>query len=298
VEGLGVGNVFAEIATETQYTGPNAGKGGNINVTAGVIYIAPDGFVSADTYGPGLGGNINLTSTRGTLFFDSSAGSAAFGSGAAGSLTLDSSGPVVLSDATASVKSAQSDGGDLTISAAGAIEFNLATLTARAARRGGNITLTTPSVVLANSSTITGQAGATGIPNQNGGAITIDPTVVVLRDSVINGLASGRDVLVTISAQDLLVSTDSQILTNDIAFTVDTDVTAGLISLRQANLADNITLIPACSQMTGNEVSSFTIVGNGGLPPSPGGWIGPLLDAGGAASDFTDINRRENSPDR
>jgi filamentous hemagglutinin family protein len=266
-------NSSASIGSTTSLSAPGGGKGGDVNVTAASLLVEGGASIGASTFGSGAGGGVNLFCGSLTVDTGAGVGSTSSGTGSAGSLLVQSSGPITLNKGLASVQSFHSSGGDVNLIAGGDIELFNSAVSAEAALSGGNISLNSAGLIYLSGSVITGEAGSTGIPGQNGGVITLDPRLVILNNSVINGLASGRDVLVTIGADELVVSTDSLILTNDVAFTVDTNVSAALVSLPQAQFGGSAELEPTCAMESGADMSSFIVTGRGGLPPTPGGWL-------------------------
>ena len=132
---------------------------------------------------------------------------------------------------------------------------------ARAAGDGGNITVKVGGLMLLRTGAINARTGG------NGGVVTITAPQVVLGDSVINGIAEGRDVRVMVVADNLLLGSDSEILTDAPDFTVDTNLTAALQSI-EAALSFNTMILPenCFTQMIGKRpVSTFTVVPTGGL---------------------------------
>ena len=61
-----------------------------------------------------------------------------------------------------------------------------------------------------------------------------------------------------------------------------TNIAGSLVGLTAAPNSDQAELEPACEHEVGQDQSSFIIVGNGGLPPVPGGWAPSFdFDSGG-----------------
>jgi hypothetical protein len=259
----------------TQSNRRAAGDAGNVIVSAGTLKVMDASAISSTALGSGDGGGVKVTAGSLVVQNNGKISAESTGSGTAGNVKIAANaGDVSLSgNADVLVSAAANKGGTLSLSSSGDIVVRNSTISAAAALDGGDITVNSPGLIYLSGSQITGQAGATGMPGQNGGVIRIDPRLVIMNRSVIDGLASGRDVLVAIGADELVVSTDSLILTNDIAFTVDTNVTAGLLGLPQPAFGGSVALVPACAVMPAGGASSFVVTGNGGLPPEPGGFI-------------------------
>lgn len=240
--------IFARSAS----TFAGAGKGGDIAVNAGTLNIGAGAQIAANTIGPGNGGALRVN---------------------AGMLRLAAGGSIT-SASTPTPGMPAGDAGDIFVSASNAamLHGGGTVSTAAPASNGGNIHLFAPLFAL-NASTITGRAGG------NGAAITIDAadppdaTIVTLGNgSVIDGIAGGMEKPVTIGATELLLSSDSRILTDKPAFTVDTDVAGRLAAIRGALLTTGSQLVPQCANVS-SELSSFVITGRDGLPPAPDGWL-------------------------
>ncbi|MBC8106165.1 MAG: hypothetical protein H7Z14_06210, partial [Anaerolineae bacterium] len=177
-------------------------------------------------------------------------------------ISIDSSRTVTLSSGARLNAAAAGTGGNITINAGRSVQRRDSTITAAAGNQG-NIAINAPHSVIVLNSTITAQAQGTG------GAISIDPRFVVLNKSTINGLAGGQDVLVTINADNLLVSNDSAILTDRGVFSIDTDLAQGLVGFDLNLRAANAKLQESCDTRVFGDVSSFTLTGAGGVSLDP-----------------------------
>jgi filamentous hemagglutinin family protein len=271
-----VGDFNATTGSSIQAASSGPAQGGNVIVDASTFSMNTSSILCQGT-GAGGGGSVVVEGAGGTNLNDSGITANSTGSGNAGSVTISASaGEVGLTNGTLVTTSAEDlsgnvlvNGGTTLISGQGGINVSHSTVAAEATGNGGDIELKAPSgaAIVLDHSTITGRAGL------NGGQITIDPAIVALNHSLIDGLAGGRDVLVTINADEFLESSDSEILTDRQAFVVDTNIVAGLVSLPQASLNDLSGLEPTCEHEAGTNQSSFIVVGHGGLPPEPGGWV-------------------------
>jgi hypothetical protein len=151
-------------------------------------------------------------------------------------------------------------------------------VTAEALRgNGGNIQIVARERVTLVDSLVTAQA-----MGSDGARITIDPEVVILRNSVINGLAGGRDVPVEISAGTFVRSADSRILSDAVTAPVEVDI-AGSLSRLPGGLGEAAAVLSeVCGVrgvrvgLSGRPVSSFVTTSRGGTPVQPGGFMPSL----------------------
>jgi filamentous hemagglutinin family protein len=272
----------ATIGPSTNGNGPAGAV--TINVT-GPVLVDGGGRILAKSVGDGRAGHVAVTAGSLTIQNHGTISAESTGSGSAGDVTAAATaGDVSLSNgADISVAAAHNTGGQLLLTSTNDISLTSgSSLSARAAgptSDGGNIHIFNPAILSLDDSRIIGRAG------RFGGIITIDPQLVTLNhDSVINGknltgnLLGHTDELVIIQSQGLLLSDDSAIKTNRGVFSIDEALAGTLASLPPSTFGGGNSLVPACTQMTGANTSSFVQTGNGGPPPEPGGWL-PALQA-------------------
>jgi hypothetical protein len=243
-------------------------NGGNIVLRAGDLRVADHGEITASTTGAGDAGSVHVFADTLTLDSGARIQSASSGGGKASDVTVEVRGDAMIrGDARLTVASAQTAGGDLALSA-NAIRIVGATVSAEAHTDGGNIKLTAPTLVFFDHATVTAQSGG------DGGRISIDPVLVVMQKSVINGQSGGKPVDVTIDAQQFIKSADSDIQTRSLSIPPETDVAGALMSLPASTFGGGLTLKESCTRMVGGRgaFSSFLIVGRNAVPPAPGGW--------------------------
>jgi filamentous hemagglutinin family protein len=281
------------------------GHGGQINLSAKNITLKNGADITATTFGPGHGGDIAVKSDRVTIvgspasqftgFFARSApdqgnggpggnvaltahalriaGNASVsalssgGGSSAGSVKVNAGSIVLSRGAGITVQAEQgTPGGQVTLNAANNLDIFDSTISAQA---GGNgrIFIRAGDLVFARRATITARATGAG-----GGNITIDPTVVVLDHSTIDGRSNQKKVPVRIAADAILLRSDSQILSQSISLPPEADI-VGSLTLFAPPVFGTPPLAPQCvAGSTGEAVSSFVITGRGGQPPEPGGW--------------------------
>ncbi|MDB5318956.1 MAG: exported protein of unknown function, putative exoprotein of filamentous hemagglutinin family, partial [Phycisphaerales bacterium] len=317
IDGFGPSGLNANGLKQSQISaraGPgSAGSapGALLDVRAESIRLTRSGVISATTFGAGQGGDIvihtgdllatGLTSGANVIPFngvfarsavDVRNTSGRFGD--AGSITIDAARSIVLRDGgQVSVVAERSTAGAITLSAGRSIELSErragiapalgfadgtqeppnTRITAQALLGdSGTITLNTPGRIVLLNSLITAQAGG------RGGFINIDPPVVALNRSVINGKANGRDVSVTIDAVARLVrSDDSRILSKNQNVPPDIDLSGALLELSASPFAPTARLGDTCGVLLGGNYSSFLVVGRSGTPVEPAGLM-PELD--------------------
>jgi filamentous hemagglutinin family protein len=294
IDGAGSQTVTGILSTSTGVDGYFSGESGNagdIFVHSEFLRLLNAGQISSDNsaiYGANAG-NIVITSgsvqmTNGADISSSvsegvSGDNFGLNSPSAGFITISStSGNLIVEDHSTIAVSAQyqdnfpkdqfsPNGGGITLTAAGGIEILSESLVDAHAQgdNGGKVTLLGGPLLYIRDSVVTAQAGG------NGESIVLDPGLVVLDHSIINGLSNGTPTKVQIIGD--LLSQNSQILTDTQQTFPSVDISAALIGLPQPLVGGQIQLAPTCAQMTSGDISSFVITGHGGLPIEPGGWL-------------------------
>jgi hypothetical protein len=122
--------------------------------------------------------------------------------------------------------------------------------------------------------------------------LTIDPALLVLQNSQLSASAQlGNGGKVIISAHQFLKSASANTFINasggqfGVAGTIlvrspDTSIAGSLTPLRADLAVHDLLLVPLCGQMVGDNVSSFVVIGNGGMAEEPGGLL-PAFDPAG-----------------
>jgi large exoprotein involved in heme utilization and adhesion len=324
IDGFGPSGLNANGLKQSQISarsGPGSSPtalGAIIDIRADSVRLTNSGVVSATTFGAGAGGDIRIRTTdllaTGLLtnadlipfngvFARSSVDprntSGQYGN--AGNISIDAKRSIVLRDGgQISAISETTTAGAVTLSAGQSIELSEhragvspailfgdgtteppnTRITVQALNGdSGNITLKTPGRIVLYNSLITAQARGTG------GFINIDPPVIALNRSVINGKAidANADATVSIDPNDKLVrSTDSRILSTNQTVPPYIDLAGALLDLPASPFARGAGLEDICGVMLGGDYSSFLVVGRGATPVQPGG-LTPSLDV----SSFT-----------
>ena len=276
----------------------SSGNAGTVTVNTSELVVRHGGFITTSALANGSAGNVFINATESIAVTGRAPGidvPARIGSdasiqdpalrellgipnvpsGNAGSATIDTPRLIVSDGAEVTVQH-QGTGraGNLTIDAESIVLLNSeAGITASTASgEGGNITLNTDALQLRNQSQITTEAGGTG----NGGNINLNvETISALENSVINANAfEGNGGNIRVSAEGLFFSEDSRItassqlgidgLVEIVEPAIDTH--AGLVELDRDPLQERDRVVSGCSGVGGNR---FSIIGRGGLPPTP-----------------------------
>ncbi len=221
------------------------GKSGNIRARFGTLDLQ-GGRISATTAGPGAGGSVFVEAGNITLSDTSTIEAAATRTGAAGSVALTSATAIALSGGSSiTVRSALSD--------------------------AGSIRLIAPQRITLQDSTILAEAGL------NGGDVFIDPQFVILDHSLISAnaiLGAGGDIVLisdTFLASESVITASSEASvqgTIDIQ-SPDAQLANALTALPSGFLDIDIRLSERCPMRLSSELSSFLVIGRGGLPPAP-----------------------------
>jgi filamentous hemagglutinin family protein len=278
------------------------GNGGDISIQpknpgALALTISDGAKISTATLGSGSGGNISVTARNLTLANHSSIESASTGTGLldangqpvlgglAGGVSLNLNGSLWLAGGSKlSVSSAENDAGNVIVAAGGDITLKNSEITAQAALNGGNISLYAPDLIYLLRSPLTANAN-----NGNGGVISLDPSFVILNDSPVTARVSvvgnGGQVLVTsdyffASASPFDVTTPSGIPGTVTVTAPNVDLSGSLVALPDNLLDVETQLRPDCGVRLGGNISSFIVLGSGGLPVAPGGFVPSPVPAG------------------
>jgi filamentous hemagglutinin family protein len=268
------------------YPGYGIGNGGNVLINAGALDISGGGKIITSTIGTGNAGTIGINATGVTLEDASSIESASTGSqlgvglsgGLAGGVTLNVQDTLSLSgQSSISVSSVENDAGDASVTAGAEIDLTDSTISAQAGLNGGNISLKAPSLIYLLNSPLTANAR-----NGNGGVISLDPSFVVLNQSPLTAKVSvqGNGGTVSISSDYFFasqspfdVSTPSGIPGTVVVTAPNVDLSGVLVALQTDFLDAESQLRPDCAVRLSDDVSTFVLLGRGGMPLEPGGFL-------------------------
>ncbi len=221
------------------------GAGGSVRATFDHLSLR-SGSISATTAGPGFGGSVFVEAGNVALGELSAIAASATGTGAAGSVAVTSGSRIDLRGGSSiTVRSNLSD--------------------------AGSIRLVAPDFITLQDSTILAEAGL------NGGDVFIDPQFVILDHSTISAnaiLGAGGNITLisdTFLASESAVTASSEASvqgTIDIQ-SPDAQLANALTSLPGRLLGTEIRLSERCAMRLGADLSSFLVIGRGGLPPAP-----------------------------
>jgi len=284
-----------------------SGQGGNITIqalagpTGSVVIDGMDSGLFTNTQGTGAGGNINLaarslTVQNGGTISASTSGTEPSATG--GSIAIATGQSVTLNRGASITASSTGpgDAGNISITAAGQLVMTDSKVTTEATQAdGGNITLKAGKLIHLTNSEVISSVGNTEITTTQGGNITIDPDLVVLRNSrLLANAFAGTGGNIKIVAGLLLVDPSSVIdasSTKGVSGTVTiesaiSDLSGSLVPLPQNFLSAGALLASRCAaRVAGGSTSSFVVAGRDGLPLEPGGTLpSPLLSATASSS--------------
>jgi filamentous hemagglutinin family protein len=253
------------------------GRGGDISIVTGSLSLRQGMIISTTTATPSDGGNLNILAGTVDLNSGSSIQSASSHLGKAGTIVLASNQDVRLhGQSFLSTSAPQSSGGDIQVQAGTEIQLVNSQMTAQAGPGGGgNITLTAPFLVYLLNSTLTAQAVG------DGGNIAMDPVYVVLNHSgLISRSSSANGGNITVQSQYFLQSASSidasapfGLPGTVIVSAPEVDLSASLVDLPANLLNVEAQLRPDCAIRLTGGASSFVMLGRGGLPLQPGGFL-------------------------
>ncbi len=267
-----------------------AGLGGNITLNlTGTLQLLNGSFISSDTLGANDGGSINIHAQSIRLDTGASIRGASpnpFGldnPGRAGAISISADNSILLNSQTVdsqtviSTSAPQSSGGNITLSAGSEVQLVQSQITSQAGPGGGgNIMVSAPTQVYLLDSTFTAQAVGDGgnlsvtgpvffILN-NGGLISKSSSANGGNISILSDFFFQSASLIDASAPFGLPGTVS-------VSAPQVDLSGSLIGLPSNLLGTETQLRPDCGvRLTGN-ISSFIVLGRGGLPIQPGGFV-------------------------
>ncbi len=257
--------------------------GGSIRIASGLFDLDHMGSVFTTSFGLGPGGNIDVTAGKLTLANGSSIRAAGEAAGPAGKLSVHADSDLVLSGASSISTSAPgSSGGDISVNAGSNLRLIESQITARAGLDGGNIRVEAPQLTYLLHSTLTAQADTTGSGFGNGGNLTIDPPqfFIVNDGALISKSSFGNGGNITIlsdyffQSQGLIDASAPFGLPGTVVVSApEVDLSGSLIDLPGGLLDAEAQLRPDCAVRLSGNISSFIVLGRGGLPLQPGGFL-------------------------
>jgi filamentous hemagglutinin family protein len=253
------------------------GKGGDISIEAGALTLRNGMIISTSTATAGDGGNIHIAAESVDMDSRSSIQSESHNVGVAGTISLASAADIRLNNQSViSTSAPQSSGGDIQVEAGDEIRLVDSQITAQAGPGGGgNISVMAPSLIYLLDGTLTAQAVG------DGGNLNIDPVFFILnRSSLISRSSSANGGNITILSDYFFLSgstIDASApfgLPGTVSVSApEVDLSGSLIGLPSSLLGIDTQLRPDCAVRGTENISSFVVLGRGGLPPTPGGFV-------------------------
>jgi len=259
------------------------GTGGNLELVADQVTLSGGASIAAtSTVSPNAGkaGDISITA-HSTFQSDNSTVITSAEQAAGGDITLTAGQDVLLRNGTlvSAESSGSGDAGNITISAGNTyLSENSSVTTVSKQADGGNIELIAQYMAHLINSDIS--SSVNGGPDTVGGNITIDPEYVILQNSRIMANAfEGNGGNISITA-GLFMADPSSVVSASSAMGVNGEVNihapvtniSGSIAALQNNYSSAASLLhKSCAvRMSGGEYSSLVVQGDDGLPIGPG----------------------------
>jgi len=288
---------------------------GNVTITTPLLEVLNGGLISASALGGSPGGNITVNAGN-LVLDNNSGISAASISAPGGTIAITAKGTIQLSEnSTISASSLHSDGGNVSLTSPSLIDLRNSQINASAGGGGGNVTIDPQSVAL-NNSTITASAGTgiggkitiepassvylldstldahstsgsggnilVASPAGNTGTGTAGAPLVTLNQSdVVANAPQGQGGNITFISKGFLQSGGRIDASGAKNGTVEirspnVDLTGIVVPLPASLLDAESQLQPYCGLKLAGAVSSFLVVGRGGMPLQPSGVLPSL----------------------
>jgi large exoprotein involved in heme utilization and adhesion len=239
----------AQISTETM----GSGNGGRIEISASTVRLNRAGYISSASLSlepeAGIAGNVFVHASQSVVLGDHGLITTAAPNSEGGNISITAGSEILLANSKITAQAGPGGGGNITLEAPEPIYLLNSTLSAEAVGDGGNLTIDPQFFVLNNSSLISRSSSA------NGGNISILANYFFQSSSLIDASAPfGLPGTVSVTAPEL-------------------DLSGSLIGL-PGNLLDvESELRPDCRVRLAEKMSSFIMLGRGGLPIEPGGFV-------------------------
>jgi filamentous hemagglutinin family protein len=280
---LQIDGTAADFLTGIQAVTTTTAPGGNIQVNAGSLEMDNNGSIFTSSYADvGPAGNVQVTTGNLTLGHGSSIFAQGLSGGNAGTVSVNSANNILLTGNSAISTSAPgSSGGDINVTAGSNIRLINSQIAANAGLDGGNITVSAPKLVYLLNSSFNAQADSTDTGFGNGGNLTIDPSFLILNDSsLISKSSFGNGGNISILS-DFFFQSGALIdasapfgLPGTVSVTAPKIDLSGSLVILPENLLDAESLLrPDCGVRQSDDVSTFVVLGRGGLPLAPGGFV-------------------------
>ncbi len=291
-DGVGKKGRFVNSGAFTSVERTGVGNGGDINITARSLSLTGGAELVSTIFSGGQGnsGNITLnvpdfvnisgvsTNVTSGIFANTQANTKDRG----GSITI-TTGQLIVQDGSQVAVDSQGSGGagNIEATARSILLKNQANISADTTAGQGNIQniqLNSRDLVLFRDSNIT--TNATGVNNIGGNIIINSDALAAVENSHIRANSEARGGQVIINAQSSVILSGNSDITakggspdlngNVQINSPDVDPSRGLVQLSTVVIDASSKLIDTrCAAFNGEEGSTFTITGRGGIPPSP-----------------------------
>jgi large exoprotein involved in heme utilization and adhesion len=226
------------------------GPGGNITIHAGDVSLTRDSTITASGEETGPAGKVSVTSDNDVLLTHGSAISTSALQSSGGDISVTAGHQIKVKHSQISAQAGPGGGGNIALDAPSKIYLLDGTITAQAEGDGGNLSITGPDFFIMNRGGLISKSSTA-----NGGNITILSRYFFQSESTIDASAPfGLPGTVTVSAPEI-------------------DLSGSLIALPQNLLDAEAQLRPDCAVRLAGDVSTFILLGRGGLPLEPGGFV-------------------------
>lgn len=252
---LNVGSLQLDHAARIITASLGAGAGGNVSIQAGQVSLANDSSISAaslgDPYFPvGPAGSVSIAADQNVVLTGNSSISTSAFDSSGGDISVTAGNQIQLTDSQITSQAGPGGGGNITVSAPSMIYLLNSTLTAQAVGDGGNLSIVGPEFFIMNNGGLISMSSSA-----NGGNITILSDYFFQSGSTIDASAPfGLPGTVSVSAPQI-------------------DLSGVLVGLPGSLLDAASQLRPDCAVRLVDDVSSFVVLGRGGLPIAPGGFV-------------------------
>ena len=239
----------AQISTSTL----GSGNGGHIDISGSALHLSRGGSISSASSSPdpdaGAAGNVLVKVTDSIVLTEQSLITTEAPNAEGGNISLTTGSEIQLTDSKISARAGPAGGGNIDLMAPSLIYLLNSEVNAEAKGDGGNVTIDPVFFVMNNSALISRSSSA------NGGNITILSDYFFQSDSLIDSSAPfGLPGTVSVSAPEL-------------------DLSGSLVGLPSNLLDIEAQLRPDCRVRLAANLSSFIVLGRGGLPVAPGGFV-------------------------
>lgn len=273
------GDVPEESSTAIIAGTQGSGDSGRLRLRAGEMRLLRGASIAVGTSGSGDGGDATIIAGKVTLdrsgILAASDGGEA-DDGVAGSISLTATRVVSLRNGSSIAADAEvADGGSVTV-AAPRLFLRDSRMTTRAGGAGGSVRLTAKQMVYLFRSEINA-TGASAI-----GDIVIDPQFTVLDHSRLVTSTQGQGGNVNIRTDRYFTSPDSAItlapgaVLSLTVFNPDSDIAGQLVPVEARLGSRETTFAQECARRLEVRISSYLILGRGGMPVEAGGLVPSL----------------------